>query len=280
MRGQLLPVLRGYFANGVTATVRARGFIPPSLDATCLSIRLTAVVVAIGWLVIPPGGLLGEHDHKNVQRWLGALEAMGCVSLIDAGTQGTHHGGKASVRAWHPTPKPGSTKWNSNKKKSQARVQAVNSNAPLPGTADPSELWDKDSYCRALVAPADDTRRDQSRTFLPRSSWPYRLPRRHEATAFPQRIHDTTSLASRPGSLISAITKMTECDLPDGVLFGRLHDRDLHDIIRDAQIVSGVDSRTGEVAVRAERSSTQRHIPCAHRPASVTGSPGELRCQL
>jgi hypothetical protein len=26
-----------------------------------------------------------------------------------------------------------------------------------------------------------------------------------------------------------------------------------------------------EIAVRAERSSIQRHIPCVHRPASVTG---------
>ena len=28
--------------------------------------------------------------------------------------------------------------------------------------------------------------------------------------------------------------------------------------------------------MRAERSSIQRHIPCAHRPASVTGFPGRL----
>ncbi len=38
---------------------------------------------------------------------------------------------------------------------------------------------------------------------------------------------------------------MTECDLPHGALFGRLHDKELHNEIRTAEIVRGVTAQTG-----------------------------------
>ncbi len=57
------------------------------------------------------GDLAGVSSPMTVMRRLGAISAMGYLSLVEAGVPGTGPTGKANTWSWHDPPCPGGTAW-------------------------------------------------------------------------------------------------------------------------------------------------------------------------
>ncbi len=56
--------------------------------------------------------LAGGMAPKTTHRRLGALSALGYLSLVEPGIPGSGPSGKANTWAWHHPPRPGETVWN------------------------------------------------------------------------------------------------------------------------------------------------------------------------